>query len=302
MPPKFSCNSCCKRLRRDGSCPSEGCSKFRPSQRAHSKHSKDTCSGCCHRLRLDGTCDNEQCDKFQPSLRGYRKWRKETVTRWKSMTPKRASTSSQLVLRRMRTKTCIVSPIPSSSAMPAQEAIHHGTSGTITSEARTTKSDPQPCDPPSLSHANRTATGLPIGPTARASHIKPMASSSMHRSVAAYLSRPSFMESCAQEMGAAVSHGVMATAHSILERCIDIPAGPPDQVAAALLGIAAALTCPTFSIARNHDVDIESSLVWRAWLEQTAGIEHIQNVLKLQPQWLMLMPFAYETKGLDKSA
>jgi len=210
------------------------------------------------------------------------------------MTPKRASTASQLVLRRMKTKTCIVGPIPFSSVLPAQEIMNHV-------EARTIKSDLQPCDPPSQSQHNRTATGLPTGPTASASHISAMALSPMHRRVAAYLSRPGFMDSCAREMGAAVSHGVMATAHSILERCTDIPAGPPDQVAAALLGIAAALTCPTFSIARNDDVDIDSSMAWRAWLEQTAGIEHMQNVLNLQPQWLMMMPFAYESKGLGNS-
>ena len=294
MPPKFACSSCSKRLRRDGSCPSEGCPHFRAPQLKRRNHSKDVCGGCSHTVRFDGTCSTEQCVHFKPSCRTYSKWRKETVAHWKAITPKRTSTSPRAVGSREASKTAVAIRIQSPAVLkcgPVPQDSVACASCPPTAIAATSELQP------SQRHLGQAATGLPFISAAAATQVRMSPLSSQHRSIAAFISRPSLMESCCKEMGAVVSHSVMSTAHAILERCAVVPEGPADHVGAALLGVAAALSCPTFIIVGRNNVEHDSSSAWRVWLEQTAGIEHIQDVLRLQPRWLMVLPFACELRG-----
>ena len=289
MAPKFACTSCSKRVRADGSCPSEGCPCFRQSMRGQSTRSKDHCSKCHKRLRVDGTCAQEGCSNFKPSYRGYSKWRKETVARWKVMTPKRTSTSSRSVARRLSAKTCVAnegSNISAASAGTHVESVSCEAAG-VTADKRSERQSLHEL-------TRRTATGLPFGSVAAATQRRLLPSAHAHRNIAAYISRPSLLEESAHVMGAAVAHCVLFTAHAILERCMAVPEGPTASVGAALLGVAAALSCPTFVLAVHDDGEEVSSATWRAWFRRSAGQEHLSSVLCLEPQWLMLMPFAHD--------
>jgi hypothetical protein len=79
------------------------------------------------------------------------------------------------------------------------------------------------------------------------------------------------------QMGAAASNYMVATAHSILDRCKASPPGRPMPVAAALLSVACALVAPTFplGISRPFTDPESSSQVWRGWCQGLAGAGNI---------------------------
>jgi hypothetical protein len=291
MPPKFSCGQCSKRLRRDGSCPTEGCAKFRPSRRASCKLSQSKCGMCSKSVRLDGSCSSGECRNFKPSHRVLTKWRKETVAHWRAITPKSSMTPRPARSSRISSQA--------SPAGPSQECAVNVTGlasipvHPAHAEPTATSAHNQPQQALVQAPPTQALSGLPLTSVAAATCASLLRPSSAHNQVRAFISQPKLLASSVQQMGPAVAHGVFATAHSILNRCSMVPAGAAPQVGAALLGVAGALTCPSYMRTDPEGMEEISSAAWRTWFQRCAGEEHQREARRIEPEWVMLLPFAH---------